>query len=83
MPTLMVMKASGKLQELPLYGSAQPLKRKLVVYMVKTLADGVRLVFDQNYELIGAVRSTPTEWEAALIRSLDMCSAVHRGCSSI
>ena len=73
MPTLKVMKASGRLREFPLYDSAKPLKRRLVVYMVKTLADGVRLAFNRDYELIGSVRATPAEWEAGLIHSLDTC----------
>jgi hypothetical protein len=65
---------SGKLRELPLYDSVNPLKRKAVVYMVKALPDGVRLAFNRDYELIRSVQATSGEWEAVLVHSLDTCA---------
>jgi hypothetical protein len=38
------------------------------------LADGVRLAFNRDYMLIGSVRATPAEWDAALVHSLDTCA---------
>lgn len=68
---LRVMDESGKVRELPLYDSSRPLERDAVVYMVKTLPDGVRLAFNRDYKLLGSVQAAPAEWEAALIHSLD------------
>jgi hypothetical protein len=68
------MNEAGETRKLPLYDSARPLRRKAVVYLVKTLSDGVRLVFSRDYVLLGSVQATPAEWEAALIHSLDTCA---------
>src|SRR4029077_6849184 len=57
--------------ELPLYDSSKPGERRAVVYMVKTLPDGVRLAFNRDYQRLGSVRASPAEWEAAQIHSLD------------
>src|SRR5262245_50951710 len=73
-PVLKVVRASGRVRQMSLYDSARPLARKRVVYMVKTLPDGVRLAFDRDYELIGSVQATAAEWEAALLHSLDTCA---------
>lgn len=70
-PRLKVMDESGKVRELPLYDSSRPEERDAVVYVVKTLSDGVRLAFNRDYALLGSVQATPAEWEAALIHSLD------------
>jgi hypothetical protein len=70
-PSLKVTHASGTVRSLPLYDSAKPGNRRAVVYMVKTLPDGIRLAYNRHYELIGAVKATPAEWDAALIHSLD------------
>jgi hypothetical protein len=70
-PCLKVVDPRGKLRELPLYDSSKPWERKGVVYMVKALPDGVRVTFNRDYKLIGSVRPTEAEWEAALIHSLD------------
>lgn len=70
-PSLRVMDEHGKVWELPLYDSSTPEERDVVVYMVKTLPDGVRLAFNRDYGLLGSVQATPAEWEAALIHSLD------------
>jgi hypothetical protein len=70
-PSLKVMYPSGSVRRLPLYDSSKPKDRKAVVYMVKTLPDGVRLAYNRDYKLVGSVRATPAEWEAALIHSLD------------
>ncbi|MFQ5899674.1 MAG: hypothetical protein ACE5JN_15700 [Candidatus Methylomirabilia bacterium] len=70
-PSLGVMDESGKVRELPLYDSSKPEERDAVVYMVKTLPDGVRLAFNRDYELLGSVEATPGGWEAAVIHSLD------------
>jgi hypothetical protein len=71
-PSLRVMYPSGKARKLPLYDSSKPRQRTAVVYMVKTLPDGVRLAYNRDYRLIGSVRATSGEWEAALIHSLDV-----------
>ncbi len=42
-----------------------------MVYMVKTLPDGGRLAYNRDYKLLGSVRATEGEWEAALIHSLE------------
>jgi hypothetical protein len=73
-PMMKVINESGKVLKLPLYDSARPLERKAVVYMVKTLPDGIRLAFNRDYELIGSVQATVGEWEAALVHSLDTCA---------
>ncbi|MBI4587580.1 MAG: hypothetical protein HY725_01975 [Candidatus Rokubacteria bacterium] len=65
------MDERGKVRELPLYDSSRLRGRKRVVYMVKTLADGVRLAFNRDYKLLGSVHASPAEWEAALIHSLE------------
>ena len=70
-PSLKVMDESGRVRELPLYDSSRPHEREAVVYIVKTLPDGVRLAFNRDYELVGSVQAGPVEWEAALIHSLD------------
>lgn len=41
-PHLKVMYPSGRVRRLPLYDSSKPRERKAVIYMIKTLADGVR-----------------------------------------
>jgi hypothetical protein len=71
-PSLKVMYPSGRVRRLPLYDSAKPKERKAVVYMVKTLPDGIRLAYNREYNVIGSVQATPGEWEAALIHSLDV-----------
>lgn len=70
-----MMDESGKLRELPLYDSSRPRERDAVVYMVKTLPDGVQLAFNRDYELLGSVQASAAEWEAALIHSLDAWAA--------
>lgn len=60
-PTLNVVNEAGRVRPLPLHESTQPLERKAVVYMVKTLPDGVRLAFNREYELIGSVQATAAE----------------------
>jgi hypothetical protein len=47
-PSLMVTHASGKVGSLPLYDSAKPGKGRAVVYMVKTLPDGIRLAYKRT-----------------------------------
>jgi hypothetical protein len=71
-PSLKVMDETGKVRELPLYDSAKPKERDVVVYMVKTLSDGVRLAFNRDYKFLGSVQAAEAEWEAALIHSLDV-----------
>jgi hypothetical protein len=51
-PSLRVMDENGRVRELPLYDSSKPEERDAVVYMVKTLPDGVRLAFNRDYELL-------------------------------
>jgi hypothetical protein len=70
-PSLKVMYPSGRVRKLPLYDSSRPRERKAVVYMAKTLPDGIRLAYNREYKLVGSIRATPGEWEAALIHSLD------------
>ena len=74
LPSLKVTYPSGRLRELPLYDSSKPRERRAVVYMVKTLPDGIRLAFNRDYKLLGSVRATPAEWDAALLHSLDTCA---------
>lgn len=57
-PSLSVMDERGKIRELPLYDSSKPEERDAVVYMVKTLSDGVRLAFNRDYALLGSVQAT-------------------------
>jgi hypothetical protein len=73
-PSLKVVYPSGWSRKLPLWDSAKPGERRAVVYMVKTLPDGIRLAFNRDYKLIGSVRATPAEWDAALLHSLDVCA---------
>jgi hypothetical protein len=73
-PSLKVTYPSGRTRPLPLYDSSKPKDRRAVVYMVKTLPDGIRLAFNRDYKLIGSVRAPPAEWEAALLHSLDTCA---------
>jgi hypothetical protein len=70
-PSLKVADVRGKLRELPLYDSSKPRERTAVVYMVKTLPDGIRLAYNRDYKLVGSVQATTGRWEAALIHSLD------------
>jgi hypothetical protein len=70
-PSLKVAYPSGRMHMLPLYDSSKPGERRAVVYMVKTLPDGVRLAYNRDYKLLGSVRATEGELEAALIHSLD------------
>jgi hypothetical protein len=72
--SLKVTYPSGRSRALPLYDSSKPRERKAAVYLVKTLPDGVRLAFNRDYMLIGSVRATPAEWDAALVHSLDTCA---------
>jgi hypothetical protein len=73
-PSLKVIYPSGRSRALPLYDSSKPKDRRSVVYMVKTLPDGIRLAFNRDYKLVGSVRATPAEWDAALLHSLDTCA---------
>jgi hypothetical protein len=73
-PSLKVVYPSGSVRKLPLYDSSKPRERRAVVYMVKTLPDGIRLAFNRDYKLLGSVRATPAEWDAALLHSLDTCA---------
>lgn len=66
------MDENGEVRELAFYDSSKPGKREAVVYIVKTLQDGVRLAFNREYELLGSVQATPAEWEAVLIHSPDI-----------
>jgi hypothetical protein len=45
--------------------------------MVKSLPDGIRLAFNRDYQLLGSVRATEGEWEAALIHGLDTRPEYH------
>jgi hypothetical protein len=60
-PSLKVTYPSGRHRVLPLYDSSKPRERRAVVYMVKTLPDGIRLAFNRDYKLLGSVRATPAE----------------------
>ena len=70
-PSLKVTYPSGRVRRLPLYDSSKPRVRTSAVYMVKTLPDGIRLAYNRDYKLLGSVRATEGEWEAALIHSLE------------
>jgi hypothetical protein len=70
-PSLKVRDERGRVRERPLYDSSRPLERKRVVYMVKTLPDGVRLAYNREYRLLGSVQASDGEWEAAVIHSLE------------
>jgi len=70
-PSLKVAYPSGRTRRLPIYDSSKPKDRRAVVYMVKTLPDGVRLAYNRGYKLLGSVRATEGEWKVALIHSLE------------
>lgn len=73
-PALRVASAGGRVRRFALYDSNVPLNRRAAVYMVKTLPDGTRLAFNRDYRLLGAVRASAAEWDAALVHSLDTCA---------
>jgi hypothetical protein len=70
-PHLKVTYPSGRARKLPLWDSSRPRVRTAAVYIVKTLPDGIRLAYNRDYKLLGSVRVTEGEWEAALIHSLE------------
>jgi hypothetical protein len=76
-PSLKVTYPSGRARKLPLWDSSKPRVRTRAVYTVKTLPDGIRLAYNRDYKLLGSIRATDGEWEAALIHSLETWPGYH------